>query len=317
METFLKTNTSKNRYLYQDSICSLECYPENIIFSNKKEGHHIDFISNNKKFVFHISGSYYHFIIDQLSSMFELINLHKDIEIIFFTHLKFNSEDDYPNYLHFVINKLKYLNVKYSIVKQTDYEYIVLDNFFMYNNDDYFMNESVIKNLELFFECNFTKRSNKKVYASRLSILQDELLKTNYSKFPELFDNIYFIRIRNEYILENYFRSKGFEIFYPELFSSYEDQVKYFGDVGLLVSCTSSGLTNQIFMPEGSTVVELVTPMWAVWDNRATKGIHHFFSTIAYLKKHLYVGLNNENRDAYSIIESIDNNHVVREIVNA
>jgi hypothetical protein len=58
-----------------------------------------------------------------------------------------------------------------------------------------------------------------------------------------------------------YLETLGFETVVPEDISSYEDQIKLISEASKVISITSAALTSLMFMREGSTVIELATPL--------------------------------------------------------
>lgn len=63
-------------------------------------------------------------------------------------------------------------------------------------------------------------------------------------------------KVWNEEKVENILKKEGFAIIHTEEFSFYE-QISIFSKVKILLSIHGSGLTNMIWMPEGSTILEM------------------------------------------------------------
>lgn len=70
------------------------------------------------------------------------------------------------------------------------------------------------------------------------------------------------LRIDSEEVVEEYFRAKGYEILIPETrFSSFEEQIKYFNEVRILVGMTGTGLANGFLMQGEQFVVDLAAEL--------------------------------------------------------
>ena len=76
-----------------------------------------------------------------------------------------------------------------------------------------------------------------------------------------------------------------------------------------MVSITGGGLTNTIFMKNGSTVVEIMTSLITNYNDRINnimnleEGQHHFYHSIAYQKDHEYIGVVNKNIISNEIVD--------------
>lgn len=65
-------------------------------------------------------------------------------------------------------------------------------------------------------------------------------------------------RIRDEEVLEDYFRNKGYDILIPEKkFSNFEEQIRYFNEVRVLAGLTGTGLANGFLMQERQYIIDL------------------------------------------------------------
>jgi capsular polysaccharide biosynthesis protein len=95
----------------------------------------------------------------------------------------------------------------------------------------------------------------KKIYLSRRAAVE-ALIKTfnepvDITKYPSY-------RIDDEAELEDFFKSNGYEIVYPEDFNSMEEQISYMQQVKVFVSISGSGFLNQLFMNSDTHVMELM-----------------------------------------------------------
>jgi hypothetical protein len=109
---------------------------------------------------------------------------------------------------------------------------------------------------------------------------------------------------------------------------SFEEQMNTFYEARTIVSTTSSGLTNAVFMQPGQTMIELVTPLLIhVADNqdadeadarqwRIQEELHHFYSVLALHKKHKFLMLGNKHRKSEDIIKQIEEDQFLKYFVN-
>ena len=147
--------------------------------------------------------------------------------------------------------------------------------------------------------------ANKKVYISRKLASTAKDLINDSSRFSDD------IRVYDEEVLEKYLYSLGYEILSPENFTTFEEQLEYFSNTSMLISSTNAGLSNMIFMPSGSTVVELKTPLVRkVYNETRNNAIyidetHDLYVPIAYQKGHLYVSLPVDDRSGFTAVEKL------------
>jgi hypothetical protein len=155
--------------------------------------------------------------------------------------------------------------------------------------------------------------AEKKAYLSRRSIKPRPYDNIK----PGLSTNIDY-RMYNEEALEQFFFELGYDIVVPELFASMEDQIKYFSEVSVLVSTTSSGLANMIFMPEGSTVIELATtfPMMHTIDQNSdgVESLHHIYAGLSYMTNKNYIAIPNYTRQADDVTGIIKSSKLLQKI---
>lgn len=117
------------------------------------------------------------------------------------------------------------------------------------------------------------------------------------------------LRMDNEYILEEFFLSKGYEIIIPEeSFSTMEEQIQYMKSVKVLASITSSGLTNSLFMKNGQTVIEITAEVAGV-TGHGSGGAHQakldYYLTDSFFKDHVHIGVPS-NRDPLEVVGRLE-----------
>lgn len=155
----------------------------------------------------------------------------------------------------------------------------------------------------------YRKDSLNKVYLSRRHIPPRQI-ETSLD-LPD--GRINDTRIKNEIVFEKYLEALGFLIVAPEEISTIEEQISILSSCKLLVSATSSGLANQVFMPRGSLVVELTVPF--IVDNHDVKqDLHLNYLALSYMSEHQYLSIPNKTTDAYDVINTIENNKYLKQI---
>lgn len=154
-------------------------------------------------------------------------------------------------------------------------------------------------------------RGPRKIYLSREKtndsnkVLFSELgaIRANENCFPPNY-----LRVSNESDVTKFLEEKAdIEKIIPEEIDTFEDQIRLFSDASMLISTTSSSLFNMLFMPEDSTVIELVTPL-TVWDSRRDSFVtsfHNHYSLLSFICGINYIGLPH-NRDAEQVIDKLD-----------
>lgn len=162
----------------------------------------------------------------------------------------------------------------------------------------------------------FPSLGDKRIYLSREKT--PDTIQVMFSELSLTRDNPYhfppnYPRVSNEPELVEYL-SKDFrfpvEKVIPEEIESFHEQIKLFSETRLVISPTSSSLFNMLFMPEGSTVIELVTPLTT--QNRDIDGnikyttsYHNHYSLLSFVCGINYIGLPH-NRDVNQIIDKLN-----------
>jgi len=134
-------------------------------------------------------------------------------------------------------------------------------------------------------------------------------------------------RLFDEEILESFMAENGFEVIIPEhkFKDDFLGQLNYMNEVETLVSLSSSGIANALFMQKNTSVVEFITtyPMglitgnWAE-DEKSTEGveaIHHLYQTLSYTNHNCYFGVPNWSRYSKDLIDIIKSNNNLRKII--
>lgn len=281
------------------------------------------FYSDSPKVFLKFPRSFYHCMYDFMGTVFHLYELDKDILFIIDSEEAKRSPSSKKS-VDFCISVLNYHGIKHEEVNLRGVKEINIDNFYIKgsNHLDHNASNSVFNYFLPFIKDKDIKPS-KNVYISRSYI--NQIKKKFYGDgLNSRLSRQEYSRIKNEDSLENYFVEHGFEIVIPENFETFEDQLNFFYQVKTAVAVTGGGLTNTMFMQEGGTVVELMTTL--ITETNASKqqgkslefeeAQHHFYHSIAFNKKHTYVGIRNLDTNADKLIEEFQTNKVLKAILD-
>ena len=268
----------------------------------------------DKVFYIDISLEFYHFFMDSFSNILLLYkNNPKSLFIINY------SVDEHiekqKTFLLILKDFLSKNNIKH-ILLESDY-LIALNNFYYIS-----MIRPCDEQIDLIFDFSrqYVKDKNstptKKVFLSRRYTDNQRSFHNTFDYFnknwnwigldeKEIID-FHDIRMHNEIIFCDFIKDIGYEIIYPEKFTSIYEQIDFFNDVKTIISPTSASLINSIFMQPGGNVIELITPMLP--GHSGNFDLHSFhYLDISYVKKHNYFGIPNKI-DAKNLIDYLQNN---------
>jgi hypothetical protein len=298
----------------------IQSYQTGPLFS-KKDKHVMDFVSDQPKVFISTGFSFYHFLHDDFGEfLHQYAKTPKAKFIIDITHIA--DIDPLPNFLSFFFKYLNANNIDYVPVNFRKVSKFNINKFYTRRpmsesfevNDPcpkiYEMSQSVVidKNVE----------ATKKIYISRKNFKGRDLKAIIKGRLPYNDDD----RMDDEPKVEAYFKSIGFEVVVPEDFKSFEDQINCFYQAKIVVSATSSGLCNAMFMRPGSTVVEIGTPL--ISFSRLGDGItqplsmgqqeiHHFYHMNSLALGHKHITIPNMNRSSENVINTIESDKFLKE----
>jgi hypothetical protein len=128
-------------------------------------------------------------------------------------------------------------------------------------------------------------------------------------------DNVYRFsdRVDDEKLLEDYFKSLGFRVVYPEDFPTYLDQLQTISSARILVSITSAGLVSSMVMQPGSVVVELSTPLQ---EDSGTYRVHVHYRELSDVNRKIYISIPHR-RVAEEIVDGIEKNVPLKEFLSS
>ena len=278
----------------------------------------LDLVSDQKKVFCFLDPSFYHNIHDNLNFIVKAINEIPDAKIYINTSMVEEHNAINDSHVQYVLNALSERGVEYETVRFKDYSLLKVNNYYsLTTNYDIGNSANFIYDFVQQDIVNKRTKPFRRVYLSRRNqgnrVTSDPKVVTG-----GISDN----RIDNHDIIENFFKSIGFEIIIPEIkFRDFKEQINFFYEVEMLVSVTSSGLTNSMFMQPGQTVVEIKTPLALQVnssyldspgmefdrnsDQMLIEEVHHFYEIISMKKNHLHISLPNIDKNMVKIIKMI------------
>ena len=146
-------------------------------------------------------------------------------------------------------------------------------------------------------------KPHRKVYLTRTHLVKDrsEVWEVRHGGRNRYNTDL---RIENEKVLEDYFKSNGYEIVIPEKkFKTVEDQIRFFNEVEVLVGVTGSGLGNMYFMQKDQYVIDIAAELMFGDDLFGALQVvnSELYVTDAYMKRQTYIALPSR-RDALEVI---------------
>jgi hypothetical protein len=280
------------------------------VFDNNIKREHT-FMSKDIKLVLPMYSALFHLMFDTLGVILNEYKKNKDLVFILDWHR--DSDDRVGPLAEFVIGVLDSKGIKYHFVDLKNSR-MLINRFYFVNNitygfdkfkavSDWADQSGLIDNAVPY----------KKIYLSRSLAAKSQ--DFNRWKRPDLIPGSPFAddnRIDNEDLIEEYFKSHGYEIVYAENMGSYEDRIKYFSSVEVLVSPTGAGLCHSIFMSPRSRIVELAIPMGATEDDgHWSFTLHELYKKICLARgvPHITIA---SMRSANDIIASIECNDFLK-----
>jgi len=291
---------SQNDYVYSEGFW----FNKDLIFKSKSSEATpgaLDLLGGRRKLLVSLPPTIYHFVGETIPYILaSLDQLHGDVDLVIDVSgvgdtMALPSRDMF----HFFFKTLRDKGIAHKVVNFLDFKEVYIDDFFMARPDSLPLEN--FKNLARYFS-SYVKESDypptKKVFLSRKKSVNIKPIPsyvdplTGETKVSDL------ERIDDEAGLEAVFSSMGFEIVYPEDFSSFQDQINLFNSASHLASLTSAGLVNAVFMQRGTTLIEISTPVIGTPIVGGVKGLqnrefHNYYKNIAATMELLYVALPN------------------------
>lgn len=307
-----------------DQIINLRISPGNIFDSKDvtsdmhreayQNANIFEYPGDNRKVILNLYHQWYHLILDTMVYVYQAWLDDPKTQFVFVEDL--NHSDYWKNHLFpFFLKFLDHLGItdfdvipresasKIGIIKTKNAYYKKL----AFGTDLYFMCNEYIRSMYPLDD----KEPFRKAYISR---------RKNYVKPQEddgFVDQKTFdvSRVGNEEKVEEYLKSFGWEIVYPEDFTTIDEQVAYMREVKYLMGASSAGLINACFMKPGGTVIELLTTI-EMWDKTGPLNtqFHVLYTVMCWALSQLHVSIPNvKNEEA--LFDFIEKNQYARQIV--
>lgn len=205
------------------------------------------------------------------------------------------------------------LGIKYIIEDISKFQKIYINNFYTIS---WHMRSK--EELELLYQSITPYLKNAEVEPFRTVYISRG--KVSDRTFPHIKPGASFsgdTRILDEEILEKFFIDNGVEVIHPQDIPDFADQINYFYETKTLISLTSSGIANALFMKPGGTIIEIVTPLLQAMGNpfdennpvEVREDLHHIYNALSYNKNHYYLSIQNHDRRSQTIIDKILNHN--------
>lgn len=244
-------------------------------------------IKDNSTIIF-MHGHYWHFLIDCIGRYLFIKEVVPDLKL-------FLCETHSPplgapsSYVDEILNFLK---IPHVFISNLEYQVISFKN--LYDFEEKTINQPLsaqscspkileIVRKEILKKC-FIKKSYNSIYVSRKKVINDDY--TNNKR-----------KINNEEILEEYFKSIGYEIIYLENMS-FKDQISLFYNAKKIVGMTGTNIGNSLFCQSGTLVVEIVNAI--DYYNYDRWEFHKEIGNLNYKRIIL-----KQTQDAYNVIEQL------------
>ena len=294
--------------------------PEEItidLVANKKSSNDapniLDLRSSKNKIIIASVPGIYHLTFEILPLLTSILDK-TDHDVIFDIKIsaELTNENIFENYLR---NFIEYLNNIYdhrvTIINSQDYDAYLVNNYNYLNRNGIRTSISetnhCFKLLKKCLNIDDTIKPFRKVYLSR-KIVDRTRLRTGEESGARFNTDQ---RLLDEDILERFLVKHGFEIICPENFKDMFEQSKYFSEVRTLVSLTSSGMANTIFMQKNTNILELVTPFFINYfvgigqKMPVVEMLHSQYGPMAYVLDQNYARIPNYNLVSNEIIDRI------------
>lgn len=314
----INKDTSDDLFYFYPGINMIEGYVDSSKVS------FINLINGKNKIIKSICNSFYHSVLDDMSEILYALERHPDHEVIIDIsdiRRSLHANDSQWDFFNFFVQGLLSEGIPVRLVELKDYEVVYIDNFKLVN----FVYESGRKS-NLVYEF-FKKRvtnpkvePHKNVFVSRGLMPKREAYEADGLSYTN--DD----RMDDHEALETYFADMGYEIIHAEKFNSFQEQLDYFYSAKTIASLTGSGLTNAAFMQPGGMMFEIVTPLVVtvpfpdrdkdLTDPFYVQEIHNFYKNLAYYQNHVFVAVQNPNRDIAEFKKVIDDNPKLKTLLD-
>jgi len=316
----LKYTKEDSFILFGSGINIFSNYETHKIKQNVKDlSNFLDLRSNKTKILF--SGGYgiYNFFQLSVPAIFRLADEFPDAVFVF-DYSMVHKEGTFKTFVPFAKQIFNFLGIENYFINNDKIPGVIVNNFIQVNTGEVnFLHKNIKDAVRLYRKAARLDDSLKpfrKVYLSR-----GRVRPRDYSGLKPGLSTNQDNRLYNENILEDYMSDLGVEVVQPEDFKSMQDQAKFFNEVDTLVSLTSSGLANALFMQEKTRVVELLTTIPFIFEyssNDESDGneqVHHLYHNLSYLTNKEYISVPNYTRQPADLIGIIEESNLLQKVL--
>lgn len=291
------------------------------------------FTDSSIKFLFDNSYVYGHVITGWMYMLLKEYEANKDADFtVLLRHrpeepdMVLNHMSTFTEYLH---QRLLDKGIK---VEYADTPKFYASNFIAMDKEGVNVRYSRLKNVADFFseDLDYSTPPTRKIYLSRgktTTYNGNQGVDMDANDIADDVDKIHEIRnthihkfstrIDDEKALEDYMVTLGFEIIYPEDYSSYKDQLQLFASSKAVVSITSSGLSPCFVMAPNTSVFEIASPISVVMNPDATPDLeyldfHDHYKVLASIRENFYSAITTRSKKTADVIATIENNPSVK-----
>jgi hypothetical protein len=287
----------KSAYSEGFEVHEIQPFDENIV----------SFVDDTRKLVIDNTGAYGHFMANWMYVLVRSIESGEPLTIVFY------SKDKHPQQIkNGLVSVTKYLD-KELTRRGHRVEYAETDKFYINNfihvKTPFGIPVHDLKPVSDFLVENLSPQvptATKKIYLSRR--------KVTYS---------FLDRIDDEEGLEEYVKTLGFEVVYPEDFDSYHEQLDKISEAKVLMSLTSSGLSASLVLAPETWVVELSSFMHVKSGDPALENgydiryssFHDHYRVMSTVRNGLYLSISNREARLDKVVQHIESSGSLKSLL--
>lgn len=274
-----------------------------------------------------VAERFYHFFVDSLPLILKIHKSNPDVVFVLYLQRAVHSKE-YEDFLVLLLKILKGEGIDYFLISTAANQdfapvylfknYVAIDDLTLHlhqvvsMDDVSYATELAVKYSKppTVLQTEYDKPPVRKVYLTRGG---RGVSATPVDEGYEYYKND--LRMHEEDKLIKFFSDRGYEILEPETrFKSIMEQIAYMRQVKTLVSVTSSGLTNMMFMQPKQTVIEIQVEIVDHGGNQEgpfTQRLHPFYQILSFIKDHTFLSIPSR-RDPDVVIETLTGDWIAR-----
>lgn len=244
------------------------------------------------------------------------------VVIIKNTNQHFVAKED-EMHMNFINKVMTDLGIKFFIY-ETDKDEVFINNFCILHYTTSNQKKIIQQEKDIFYK--YVKDKNKKPFR-KVYLSRKHIEPRHYFWIKDGLSTRTDDRLIDEEVFELFLIKNGFEIIVPEKkFNNFIDQINYMYEVQTLVSLSSSGITNSIFMQPNTKVVEIVTGYPGTYENftenkkieeksfEGFESLHLLYVVLSYLNNNIHISIPNHTRLSQDVIKIFLNSNIMEGI---